>query len=71
MSRQAFGEPAIAERRDMRHFRPDPVPPEALARLLEAAHHAPSVGYMLPWRFIRVSDAALREQLHAAVEGMR
>ncbi len=48
---------AIEERRDMRHFRPDPVEPALLQRLLLAAHHAPSVGYMQPWRFIRVTDA--------------
>ena len=60
----------IAARRDMRHFRPDPVDPEALRRVLEAAHAAPSVGYMQPWRFIRITDAALREQLyqHVAAE---
>ncbi|WP_407058367.1 nitroreductase family protein [Zoogloea oleivorans] len=50
---------AIAERRDMRHFRPDPVDPAVLARLLWAAHHAPSVGYMQPWRFIRITDRGL------------
>lgn len=58
----------IAERRDMRHFRPDPVDPELLARLLWAAHHAPSVGYMQPWRFIRITDRGLRERMHALVE---
>lgn len=47
---------AIAERRDMRHFSGGEVPAEVLARLLEAAHHAPSVGLMQPWRFVRVSD---------------
>jgi nitroreductase family protein len=36
----------IAERRDMRHFLPDPVDPAVLARLLEAAHRVPSVGLM-------------------------
>ena len=56
---------AIRERRDMRHFRPDPVDPELLQRLLEAAHLAPSVGFMQPWRFIRVSDRSLREKIHA------
>lgn len=55
----------IAERRDMRHFRPEPVDPEVLKRLLRAAHQAPSVGYMQPWRFLRVTDTALREALHA------
>lgn len=59
---------AIRERRDMRHFKPDPVDPALLQRLLQAAHLAPSVGYMQPWRFIRISDTALRQQLHAEVE---
>ena len=62
---------AIRSRRDMRHFRPDPVPPETLTRLLEAAHYAPSVGYMQPWRFIRVADPALRDRLVALVEAER
>ncbi|WP_137009700.1 5,6-dimethylbenzimidazole synthase [Aquitalea aquatilis] len=59
---------AIRERRDMRHFKPDPVDPALLQRLLQAAHLAPSVGFMQPWRFIRISDTALRRQLHAEVE---
>lgn len=50
---------AIAERRDMRHFRPDPVDPQTLQRLLAAAHRAPSVGMMQPWRFLRITDPAL------------
>ncbi|WP_018864469.1 5,6-dimethylbenzimidazole synthase [Thioalkalivibrio sp. ARh3] len=57
----------IGERRDMRHFRPDPVDADTLRRLLEAAHQAPSVGYMQPWRFLRVTDARLRESLHGHV----
>jgi 5,6-dimethylbenzimidazole synthase len=61
----------IAERRDMRHFLPDPVSPELLARLLQAAHLAPSVGYMQPWRFIRIADPALRMQIHGMVEAER
>jgi nitroreductase len=36
----------IYERRDVRHFLPDPVDPEIFRRLLDAAHHAPSVGFM-------------------------
>ncbi len=62
---------AIHERRDMRHFAGGEVAPELLRRLLEAAHHAPSVGFMQPWRFIRIRDAALRTRLHAAVERER
>ncbi|MBC2692005.1 MULTISPECIES: 5,6-dimethylbenzimidazole synthase [Pseudomonas] len=62
---------AIAERRDMRHFSGGTVEPELLRRLLEAAHQAPSVGLMQPWRFIRISDRALRGQLQALVEEER
>ncbi|RYF26346.1 MAG: 5,6-dimethylbenzimidazole synthase [Comamonadaceae bacterium] len=62
---------AIRERRDMRHFAGGTVAPEVLARLLAAAHLAPSVGFMQPWRFIRVTDAALRTQLHGCVEAER
>ncbi|MDD3800085.1 MAG: 5,6-dimethylbenzimidazole synthase [Novosphingobium sp.] len=61
----------IAERRDMRHFLPDAVDPALLQRLLWAAHHAPSVGYMQPWRFIRITDRTLRERMHALVEEER
>ena len=50
----------IAERRDIRRFRPDAVPPDVLRRVLEAAHRAPSVGLMQPWRLIVVSRAATR-----------
>jgi 5,6-dimethylbenzimidazole synthase len=62
---------AIAERRDMRHFSGGAVAPELLARLLEAAHQAPSVGLMQPWRFIRISDRQLRTQIQAQVEEER
>lgn len=62
---------AIGERRDMRHFAGGQVPPEVLARLLEAAHHAPSVGLMQPWRFLRISDPQLRQQAHELVEAER
>jgi nicotinate-nucleotide--dimethylbenzimidazole phosphoribosyltransferase len=50
----------IAERRDIRSFRPDEVPEEVLRRVLEAAHQAPSVGLMQPWRLIVVRDPATR-----------
>jgi len=75
---QAFGPEAraavyraILERRDMRHFSGGSVDPATLRRLLSAAHHAPSVGFMQPWRFIRVQDRGLRLQLQAAVERER
>lgn len=62
---------AIAERRDMRHFSGGTVAPELLRRLLEAAHQAPSVGLMQPWRFLRISDRALRRQIQNLVEDER
>lgn len=62
---------AIAERRDMRHFSAGTVAPEVLARLLEAAHHAPSVGLMQPWRFIRITRPELRSAIHDLVEAER
>jgi 5,6-dimethylbenzimidazole synthase len=62
---------AIHERRDMRHFVGDPVDPVVLRRLLEAAHHAPSVGFMQPWRIARITDSTLRAALHATVERER
>ncbi|MBH1969272.1 MAG: 5,6-dimethylbenzimidazole synthase [Pseudomonadales bacterium] len=62
---------AIAERRDMRHFSGGTVEPEQLQRLLQAAHQAPSVGLMQPWRFIRISDRALRGQIQSLVEEER
>ena len=78
MSEQAFSPleraavyRAIAERRDMRHFSGGEVAPELLARVLEAAHQAPSVGLMQPWRFIRITSPALREAIHGLVEEER
>lgn len=62
---------AMRERRDMRHFRPDPVSPDVLARLLEAAHLAPSVGLMQPWRFIRITDPERRRDIHALAQQER
>jgi 5,6-dimethylbenzimidazole synthase len=62
---------AIAERRDMRHFCGGEVAPELLARLLEAAHQAPSVGLMQPWRFIRIGRPTLREAIHGLVDEER
>lgn len=58
---------AIYERRDMRHFIPGPVDQGVLRKLLSAAHKAPSVGLMQPWRFIRITDEALRKTLHLCV----
>jgi len=58
----------IHARRDMRHFSGGEVESEVLARILEAAHAAPSVGYMQPWRFVRITKDDLREHLIALVK---
>jgi len=48
---------AIFERRDVRrNFLPAPIPEAILARLLTAAHHAGSVGFMQPWDFLIIRD---------------
>ena len=51
----------VAARRDVRRFRPDPVPGEVLRRVLEAAHAAPSVGHSQPWRFVIATDPKTRD----------
>jgi len=58
----------IFSRRDVRRFRQEPVPDEILYRLLEAAHHAPSVGFMQPWNFILIRAPAIKAQIKQAFE---
>ncbi len=58
---------AIHSRRDVRdQFLPDPLPDDLVQRLLEAAHAAPSVGFMQPWSFILIRDEETREAAHVA-----
>jgi 5,6-dimethylbenzimidazole synthase len=56
---------AIEERRDVRAFRTDPLPDATLQRILDAAHHAPSVGFMQPWNFIVVREPATKARIQA------
>ncbi|MFC3692214.1 5,6-dimethylbenzimidazole synthase [Chenggangzhangella methanolivorans] len=59
---------AIESRRDVRNeFLPDPVSDEILARLLKAAHCAPSVGLSQPWSFILVRSAEKRAEVAGIV----
>ena len=58
----------IHARRDMRHFVGGEVEDKVLSRILKAAHAAPSVGYMQPWRFVRITKSDLRESLVTLVE---
>ncbi|MGO4213904.1 nitroreductase family protein [Terriglobus sp. YAF25] len=56
---------AIALRRDVRRgFLNDPLPEKLLDRLLAAAHHAPSVGFMQPSRFIVIRNRAIRQTVY-------
>lgn len=56
---------AINERRDIRRFRPDPLSEPLLDWLLEAAHRAPSVGLMQPWRFVLVRSERTKAAMQA------
>lgn len=57
----------IFSRRDVRgEFLPRPVPDAVLSRILMAAHHAPSVGFMQPWNFLLVRSDATKRAVHAA-----
>ena len=54
-------------RRDVRsEFKSEAIPDEVLARILTAAHHAPSVGLSQPWNFIVVQRATVKKAVHAA-----
>ncbi len=55
-------------RRDVRRFRPDPVPEPVLDRLLRTACLAPSVGLSEPWRFVRVDSPACRAAIRLEFE---
>ena len=57
---------AIHERRDVRsQFLPEPIAPDVLARLLKAAHHAPSVGFMQPWDFVVIDHLEVKRAVKA------
>lgn len=54
---------AIYKRRDVRHFNSQAVSPEALGRVLDAAHHAGSVGFMQPWNFLVIDDEKIKQKV--------
>ena len=62
---------AIFNRRDIRSFLPDPISKDTLHKILEAGHHAPSVGFMQPWSFIVVSNSEIKERLAWAADKER
>lgn len=61
----------MAERRDMRHFNGQPLEETTLGRILAAAHLAPSVGLMQPWRFIRIKNYDIKHSIHLLVDKER
>ena len=60
---------AIYKRRDVRaQFKSDPIPEDVLKRILNAAHHAPSVGFMQPWNFIIIGDKETKRKVKESFE---
>src|ERR1700752_4811354 len=60
----------ILARRDIRHFRSEPIGENALFRILGAAHAAPSVGLMQPWNFIVIDSLDVRKQIKRSFEAV-
>jgi nicotinate-nucleotide--dimethylbenzimidazole phosphoribosyltransferase len=61
----------VRARRDIRRFRPDPIEPDVVGRVLSAAHAGPSVGHSQPWRFLLVTRAETRERAAVIAERER
>jgi 5,6-dimethylbenzimidazole synthase len=60
---------AIYSRRDVRsHFTSDPIDDKVLTKILNAAHHAPSVGFSQPWNFILIKDSKTKKKIKESFE---
>ena len=71
MTKERFSDHFINEleqlftwRRDVRHFKPDPIPDEIMNQLLSFAYKAPSVGLSEPWYFIKINRPELRQKIY-------
>ena len=63
---------AVFSRRDVRsHFMPDPIDDKTLSKILNAAHHAPSVGFSQPWNFILIKDLETRRKVKESFDNER
>ncbi|TLY08616.1 MAG: 5,6-dimethylbenzimidazole synthase [Thaumarchaeota archaeon] len=63
---------AIFSRRDVRsHFTSEPIDEKVLSKILNAAHHAPSVGFSQPWNFILIKDTEARTKVKDSFEKER
>jgi 5,6-dimethylbenzimidazole synthase len=60
---------AIYSRRDVRsHFTSRTIKDDILSRILNAAHHAPSVGFSQPWNFILIKDITTKKKIKDSFE---
>lgn len=62
---------ALFTRRDIRHFRPDPIPWEILERLYQAFHASPSVGLTQPWAVVEIRKRETKERIFALHQKVR
>jgi len=63
---------AIHSRRDVREqFRHESIPDDVLLRMLDAAHHAPSVGFSQPWNFILIKDMETKRKVRESFDRER
>ena len=63
---------AVFSRRDVRsHFTSEPIDDKTLSRILNAAHHAPSVGFSQPWNFILIKDIETRSKVKESFDNER
>jgi 5,6-dimethylbenzimidazole synthase len=63
---------AVFSRRDVRsHFTPEPIDDKTLSKILNAAHHAPSVGFSQPWNFILIKDVETRGKVKESFDNER
>lgn len=59
---------SMARRRSVRDFAPDPVPSDLIEAAIATAHTAPSGANRQPWRFVAVSDPAVKRRIREAAE---
>ena len=63
---------AVFSRRDVRsRFISDPIDDKTLSKILNAAHHAPSVGFSQPWNFILIKDVETRKKVKESFDSER
>ena len=63
---------AVFSRRDVRsHFTSEPIDEKILTKILNAAHHAPSVGFSQPWNFILIKDKDTRKKVKESFDKER